>query len=155
MKDNSVKSKIIEWLRFFCIVAVVLIHAHGQPLEGKDVISYQYGAYDTIRILFSEGLCRVAVPIFFLISGYLFFYNLEEWNKNIWIDKLKKRIKTLLVPYILWNLIAFCFPLLKLYLKFFLHGGDAPDIIAEYKLAGGLRAFWDSSQGGLPINYPL
>ena len=102
------KSKTIEWLRFFCIGLIVLLHAVGMPLEGKDAISYQNGAFDTIRILFSEGICRVAVPIFFLVSGYLFFVKLEEWNTNIWIDKLKKRVKTLLIPYVLWNLITIC-----------------------------------------------
>ena len=155
MKDDSIKSKTIEWLRFFCIGAVVLLHAVGLPLDGNEVISFRYGAYDTIRILFSEGLCRVAVPIFFLISGYLFFVRLEEWDKDVWFEKIKKRGKTLLVPYFLWNLIAICFSLLVLYLKFVLKGGDAPDIVAWYSRIGGLRAFWDSGTGGLPINYPL
>lgn len=155
MKDDSIKSKTIEWLRFFCVGAVVFIHAAGSPLEGNDVISFRYGAYDTIRILISEGLCRVAVPIFFLISGYLFFVRLEKWDKDVWFEKLKKRGKTLLVPYLLWNLIAICFSLLILYSNFILKGGDAPDLVAWYNRIGGLRAFWDSGTGGLPINYPL
>ena len=155
MKDDSVKSKTIEWLRFFCIAAVVLLHAVGLPLDGNEYISYRYGAYDTIRILFSEGLCRVAVPVFFLISGYLFFISLEQWNKDVWIDKLKKRCKTLLVPYLLWNLIAICYSLSILYPMFIFMGGEAPDILAWYNRIGGLRAFWDSGNGGLPINYPL
>lgn len=149
------KSKTIEWLRFFCIGLIVLLHAVGMPLEGKDAISYQNGAFDTIRILFSEGICRVAVPIFFLVSGYLFFVKLEEWNTNIWIDKLKKRVKTLLIPYVLWNLITICFSLAMLYPKFILKGGEAPDLISWYDSIGGLRAFWDGRPGGYPHNYPL
>ena len=83
MKDDSVKSKTIEWLRFFCAAAVVVLHSAGKPLEGNVVISCQYGAYDAIRILFSHGLCRVAVPLFFFISGYIFFvglHTLDGWN---------------------------------------------------------------------------
>ena len=106
MKNDSIQSKTIEWLRFFCIGAVVLLHSVGNPLEGKDFISYRYGPYDAIRILFSEGLCWVAVPIFFLISGYLFFVKLEEWRTDVWVDKLKRRVKTLLIPYLLCNTIA-------------------------------------------------
>lgn len=155
MKDDSVKSKAIEWLRFFCIGAVVLIHAARSQLNGDVAVSFRHGVYDTIRILFSEGLCRVAVPIFFLISGYLFFVRLEEWDKDIWTDKLKKRVRTLLIPYLLWNLIAICFSLLILYLKFIILGGDAPDIAAWYYKIGGIRAFWDSGNGGAPVNYPL
>ena len=155
MKDDSIKSKTIEWLRFFCVVAVVLIHSVGSPLDGNEVISFRYGAYDTIRILFSEGLCRVAVPIFFLISGYLFFVRLEEWDRNIWLKKIKKRVRTLLVPYLIWNCIAICISLLTLYTKFIIKGGESPDMVAWYNGIGGLRAFWDSGVGGLPINYPL
>ena len=155
MKSDSIQSKTIEWLRFFCIGAVVLLHAVGSPLEGKDIISYQYGAYDTIRILFSEGLCSVAVPIFFLISGYLFFVKLEEWRTEVWVEKLKRRGRTLLIPYLLWNLIAIVFSLAMLYPKHVLKGGDVPDLADWYYSIGGLRAFWDSGTGGLPINYPL
>lgn len=148
MKSNSLQSKTIEWLRFFCIWAVVLLHAAGRPLEGKDIISYKYGAYDTIRIFFSEGLCRVAVPIFFLMSGYLFFVGLEEWRTDVWIDKIKRRGRTLLLPYLLWNLIAIGFPLIKPY-AVFLKGGEWPDVTIWWNLIGGLRAFWS------PLNYPL
>lgn len=155
MKSNSIQSKTIEWLRFFCIAAVVLLHAVGDPLEGKDIISYQYGAYDTTRILFSEGLCRVAVPIFFFVSGYLFFVKLEEWRTDVWVAKLKRRGRTLLLPYLLWNLIAIVFSVMMLYAKYVLKGGDVPDIAGWYDSIGGLRAFWNSGTGGTPYNYPL
>jgi peptidoglycan/LPS O-acetylase OafA/YrhL len=41
-----------------------------------------------------------------MFSGYLFFYNIKEWNKIVYIEKLKSRIKTLLIPYVLWNTIS-------------------------------------------------
>jgi len=40
-----------------------------------------------------------------LFSGYLFFFKTNIWNKEIYIKKIKTRIKTLLIPYILWNTI--------------------------------------------------
>jgi peptidoglycan/LPS O-acetylase OafA/YrhL len=40
-----------------------------------------------------------------MFSGYLFFYNITEWNKKIYLKKIKTRIKTLLIPYFLWNII--------------------------------------------------
>lgn len=150
MKCSSVESKTIEWLRFFCISAVVLLHAHGL------LISYQNGINDTIRILFSEGLCRVAVPIFFLISGYLFFIRLEEWNTNVWKEKLRRRVRTLLYPYLFWNLISILYWLGRPYLAFVLLGiGEPFDVSAWYDSIGGLRAFWDSGTGEYPHNYPL
>lgn len=155
MKEHSIQSKTIEWLRFFCIAAVVLLHAFGKPLEGKEIIAYQNGAYDTIRILFSEGFCTVAVPIFFLISGYLFFVKLEEWNTDIWVGKLKRRAKTLLLPYFLWNLISIAFALSILYINYFAERGDAPDLVALFNSYGGLRIFWDGRDGLYPHDFPL
>lgn len=46
-------------------------------------------------------LARIGVPLFFLMSGFLFFrsgFTIETYKK-----KLKRRTKTLLVPYIIWN----------------------------------------------------
>lgn len=127
-----------------------MLHTHYSP------ISYQHGINDTLRILFSEGLCRVAVPIFFLISGYLFFVRLEEWNTAVWREKLKNRVNTLLIPYLIWNLISLLYLLGRSYLAFvLLNIGDDFDIAAGYHAFGGLRAFWDSGTGGLPNNYPL
>ena len=56
----------------------------------------------------SEVVSRIAVPGFFLISGYLFFLN-TDFDKNNYISKLKKRVKTLLVPYLFWNLLFICY----------------------------------------------
>lgn len=151
MKSDSVKSNTIEWLRFLCIVAVVFIHVDGKPLDGNDVISCRFGVYDTIRILISEGLCRLAVPIFFIISGYLFFVGMEEWNMETWVNKLRKRVKTILVPYVLWNVIAICFTVLALYLGFITDGSGEN----WYQYIGGPRAFWSCDAYGQPVDYPL
>lgn len=152
--ENSIKSKTIEWLRFFCIGAVVFLHAEGNPIEGHDVISYQYGAFDTIRILFSDGLCRIAVPILFFISGNLFFVRLEKWDKAIWLEKIKKRVKSLFFPYIIWNLIAICFSLLKLYLRCVCYGENMPDIVTWFNGIGGIKFLYDTGLG-YPANFPL
>lgn len=44
------------------------------------------------------GLCSVAVPLFYLISGYLFFIKVPKGLTSIF-EKLKKRCRTLLIPY--------------------------------------------------------
>lgn len=64
------------------------------------------GVYEIVKILFSQGICRVAVPLFYLISGYLFYIGLRDWNYGQYAKKLKKRIFSLLIPYLLWNIIA-------------------------------------------------
>lgn len=54
------------------------------------------------RIL--TGLFQLANPFFFLLSGFLFFNQLKGL-KDCFV-KIKKRIRTLVIPYLLWNLIT-------------------------------------------------
>lgn len=147
-------SRTIEWLRFFCAAAVVFIHAF-HPEAGTDPVTWHGGVYDTVRILVSEGITRVAVPSFFLISGYLFFLHLEAWNREVWTRKLQRRVRSLLLPYLLWNAIAIAVSLAVLYPKATAAGGEAPLLSAWWDGIGGLRAFWDSGTGGMPIDFPL
>lgn len=53
--------------------------------------------------LFSQGIARLAVPIFFFISGFLFFQKVSEFDIETYKNKIEKRIRTLLIPYLLWN----------------------------------------------------
>ncbi len=62
--------------------------------------------YSTLCILLPQGICRIAVPCFFLISGYLFFKKLEDWNLDMWKGKMVRRVHSLLIPYVLWNILA-------------------------------------------------
>lgn len=53
------------------------------------------------------GLCTVAVPAFFVISGYLLAGHADE--AGWWGRALRKRIVTLGVPYLLWGTVFFFF----------------------------------------------
>lgn len=54
------------------------------------------------------SICAVAVPLFYVISGYLFFIKRPECFGDI-MPKIKKRCRTLLVPYLLANILTFLF----------------------------------------------
>lgn len=86
----------IAWLRAFLSAGVVAIHVHYFD-------SAQIGAknfYDFYRLF-----TNVCVPAFFFISGCLFFRG-NAFSTAIYIDKLKKRSRSLLLPYILFNYFA-------------------------------------------------
>ncbi|WP_281615413.1 acyltransferase family protein [Flammeovirga sp. SubArs3] len=59
--------------------------------------------------LFSDGLSRFSVPLYFIISGYYFFYNWKytESNSSQLKIKLIKKVKTLIIPYVIWCLVGF------------------------------------------------
>lgn len=61
----------------------------------------------------SRGLSRIAVPMFFFISGYYAFYKKDWRQKSIWILEIKKRLKSLFFPYILWISISIILNLIK------------------------------------------
>lgn len=56
--------------------------------------------------LFEYILPSVGVPLFFMISGALFF---RSYTNASWTEKLKRRIHTLLIPYFCWNFLMLLF----------------------------------------------
>ena len=48
----------------------------------------------------------LAVTLFALISGYYLFAKGDIWTVPHYIDILRKRFSTLLIPYVLWNLLC-------------------------------------------------
>ena len=117
MTESKLMSQTISYLRFPLTVAVVYIHFNISR-KGISVHGINYGInnpdwYFYLINLFSYVIASIAVPLFFFISGYLFF-NKTEFNANIYKSKLLSRTKTLLVPFVLWNLIAIIFQAIRL-----------------------------------------
>lgn len=137
---TKLQSQTIDWLRFPMAVMVVMLH------YSKTVFNQADGALRVLTFLFQEGICRLAVPCFFLISGYLFFSKLEEkWDWGIWGTKMKRRAVSLLLPYLLWNIIAF--------LAFWVYAramGNPTSLSQQFQNEGGIKMFW-SVTGGIPI----
>ncbi|NRR31594.1 acyltransferase [Oxalobacteraceae bacterium] len=100
------QSQRLSSIRFPLIVAVVFIHAYGSDVS---VSGTTLGLASTnaltgfIRDLISQGLARSAVPLFFLMSGYLFFLGFQASTKH-YLDKFSSRVQTLLIPFLIWNI---------------------------------------------------
>lgn len=107
----QMKSKIISQydvvsaLRLPLIVLVTFAHSYGAVKEGYSVLGSGWDTYEVLKIVVSQTLVKVAMPIFFVISGYLFFANVTQWNTQTYWQKMKRRFKTLFIPYLIWNLI--------------------------------------------------
>jgi surface polysaccharide O-acyltransferase-like enzyme len=108
MTNDELLSRTISYLRFPLCVGVVFIHF--ELAKGLAIHGVKYGLdnpdwYFFIMRLINDVIARISVPLFFIISGFLFFYR-EEFSVGIYKKKLKIRALTLLVPYLLWNFIA-------------------------------------------------
>ena len=106
--SNSVynTNAIISFLRFPMAALVILWHSDAVYLSDIK-LRYDTGIAESVLIACSWGICQISVPAFALISGFLFFGKMQVLDVGVWLLKLKRRIKSLFVPYIMWNLIAF------------------------------------------------
>lgn len=94
----NVKSAKIANMGFVCAVLVVGIHLADAP---QDVGAPSWLAYAFIR----QILATVAVPYFFLVSGY--FLAQRSGEPGWWGRAFVKRLRTLGVPYLVWCLVPF------------------------------------------------
>ncbi|MCS4227982.1 acyltransferase [Sphingobacterium sp. BIGb0165] len=164
MSTEELQSKTIDFLRFPLIVGVVFIHTDFSDIvmAGVKQISFvNYPIFSRVFFLFSKVIFEACVPLFFFISGFLFFYKTEGFSREIYLKKLKNRIRSLLVPYIFWNLLIILFLMLA---QTFLSGSlvsGRNKLITDYSLLDWLWSFWDTSQVNphmkktLPINSPF
>lgn len=100
---NEQLSNKIKVLSFISILLVVVIHANHTNLTQATPTNFNTSFY--IQLFFSHGIATVAVPLFFCISGYLFFIRFDG-TLNAYFTQLKKRFYTLLVPYLFWCVLG-------------------------------------------------
>lgn len=113
MQHKLTNEKIIgiSEMKFMLILGVVLIHCN--VIDAYSPANYQDNLGIRICSFFSSIVCSVCVPCFFIISGFLFFKNVDIFTYKLYIKKIKSRFKTLVIPYIFWCALC-CF---LLYIK--------------------------------------
>lgn len=153
----ELQSKTIDFLRFPLSIAVIFIHmaptVKGSTINWSSLSGIDL--YAIIAVLCSRILSATVVPTFFLFSGFLFFLGFKTWSKNYYTGKMKKRIKTLLIPFILWNLIAFMSVLGKKIGLYVIKGDNAIfDYLRGLWTDGSfIKLFWNSGIGGGELNW--
>lgn len=99
----------IKVVSFIAILFVLYIHSgfHDYPHE---ILGMEFN--HCLQSTISGQLGRCAVPLFYMISGYLFFQNVSSLRDVL--IKMKKRFKSLLIPYII---AALFFPIFLLFME--------------------------------------
>lgn len=92
----------IETLRpllilIMCLAHVPLLHHYNHPMVGLDAPQSLLGPF------LRDVLARVAVPVLTVLSGYLAWYSLQRRSYPQFLGEKTRRI---LLPFLLWNLIA-------------------------------------------------
>ena len=92
----------IWWMSFILSLMVVWVHSENVDLFlgeiGRESLVYR------LEFFFAQTLGQIAVPGFFMISAYLFYRNFQ-FSKTV--SKWKSRCKSLLLPYVLWNILYY------------------------------------------------
>ncbi len=105
MDAQPSEKKIIYWadlIRVIAIFLVVVIHVSGQ-------VTNVWGKIPTLEWMIGNiygGIARVAVPLFFMISGYLLLPRSESLGSFY-----TKRMPRVVIPFVVWSviyLLSFC-----------------------------------------------
>ncbi len=92
------------------MVMVVFLHANNLNDYTYEGSAFFLSGYNkAFQIFIADGIARIAVPLFFLISGLLFFYKVDTFNRFVYFNKVKTRLRTLVVPYFLWSILGILF----------------------------------------------
>ena len=93
--------KNVEWFHFLFSIFVIWIHA-------DNISSFTEAGAQVTGPFVLEGfiikyLANLGVAGFYLCSGYLFYRGFTMGKLS---GKWKSRVKTLVLPYIVWNLLT-------------------------------------------------
>ena len=84
------------------VAAMMILFIHGSlstiPLPRS---------VDLLQVFIGDGICRVAVPFFLVRAGYFFFLNIRDVRTVF--PRIKKRFKTLVIPYFFWAILGLLF----------------------------------------------
>ena len=138
------ESDAINVLRFMCILFLLLHHSAIFHL----VPDFLRGSVRTVHYTLTIPFLQ----ILFILSGYLFFYqkgenlaslNVVDFVKKTYTVKLSKRVKSLLIPYVIWSLVSFVY---QIFIK---HRGFSLTNPFDF-----IMLFWDAGEGR-PIGMAL
>lgn len=137
---DAEESERITILKFWLCVLVVFIHSNfnGEIRFADGTLVWQCPIWlDWCKFIVNEIIACCAVPWFFLLSGILLYRKPFRWS-----DNMRKKVRTLLIPYLIINTFWLVFyytaqhiPGLSVY---FTHAGH---IIGDYTLPDFVNAY--------------
>lgn len=91
----------------FLMTCSIVIYHSGSFTAAKFLNTLDENIYTFIWKFF-DNIGSLAMSFFFTTTGFFLYYNLNEKNVG---KKLSRRIHSLLIPFLLWNLIYYILPI--------------------------------------------
>ncbi|WP_462384630.1 acyltransferase [Intestinibacillus massiliensis] len=99
MSQTTTRRQYLDILRVLSMLAVVYLHTAAPSLRQFDHMALWHVSNAL------TALCTIAVPVFFMISGALLLSSSKTADPR---DLLRRRLPRILVPFVVWSLIAVC-----------------------------------------------
>ncbi|WP_046628685.1 acyltransferase family protein [Neorhizobium galegae] len=97
--DPNISSRI-NLMRILLISGILFVHVPHDPATNPFL--GLNGLFDWLRVFLGDSLFRIGVPCLSAISGYLLFQ--RGWETFDYAKTLRSKARTVLVPFLLWNL---------------------------------------------------
>ena len=145
--EQPIHSQALNLLRFPLAIIIVTVHIFGYQPDGYNAA--EFPLFNFVKSFIEAFLHWQSVPIYYFISGFVFFIGLREWDKSRWIKKIKNRKNSLLIPFLIWNTLFLLLTICIAGIKNF----NISSILSCYWRYDGLLT--GVAPTGMPINYPL
>ena len=146
---STEESERIRILKIWFTVMVIFIHSYAEEVHfsGENVVLQVPLWLASVEYIISQIISRCAVPGYFFISAVLLYK--KEFT---WVENIKKKLKSLLIPYLIfntvWILIFFVAQHFAVFSPFFSRGYK---IISNW----GIAEFANAYLGFLDDQYPF
>ena len=103
----SRQSELIKTMRFPLMVLVLYEHSVRNYSAPMMLSLDSANVFHFLTEMFSHFFCAIAVAWFFFFSGFLYYHNLQEdqFGKQWAMQKLNRRVHSVLIPHLFWNLL--------------------------------------------------
>lgn len=122
-------SNKVTWVSFMMCIFVIYIHANN--LKNVGLLEAET-SFDWILTRFmSNCIGDIAVPFFFILSGFRFFrFDIHEKNSICIVkSKMIRRIRTVLIPYLIWNTLGMLYYVVVTRIPFVLKIMNVPEVV--------------------------
>lgn len=142
---SGTSSMAINLARGLLLACVIMVHCYPVPQQSA------FGP-DSSPTEIMHFLVNMSVPSFFVISGYLFYLGMTGFDLKVFGAKMRRRVWTLLVPYLLWCTIYGLVRIVKA--KYLGYSGDGIVVDGHFSPIGFLKGYW-VSKGIYPMAFNM
>lgn len=152
------ESQRIQILKLLFSIMVIFIHSYSESVNliGGN-ITYDVPIWlDWTKYVISQAVSRCAIPGFFFLSAMLLY------RKDFtYFDNIKKKMKTLAIPYVILNTFWICFYFIAQHIGFIsIYFSNPDNIIAEWNWIDYINAYFgfmpkNDTLSYYPMLYPL